>query len=108
MGRQKKTTSEPYQIRISENALKNIDEITGYIAFIKHEPMSAIKVGDAILRQSKGLDNFRMLSGNAKNLLQSQNYTAGQFACLGLSFTRLKKRKFWSWALCTVHESHPL
>ena len=48
MGGQKKTTSEPYQIRISENALKNIDEITGYIAFIKHEPMSAIKVGDAI------------------------------------------------------------
>jgi plasmid stabilization system protein ParE len=50
MGRQKKTTAETYQVRISDNALKNIDEITGYIAFINLEPLNAIKVGDAIIR----------------------------------------------------------
>jgi plasmid stabilization system protein ParE len=50
MGRQKKATSETIQIRISTNALRNIDEITGYIAFINHEPVSAISVGDAIFR----------------------------------------------------------
>ena len=48
MGGQKKATQEPYRIRITENALKNIDEITGYIAFICHQPFNAIKVGDAI------------------------------------------------------------
>ena len=49
MGKQKKATSATYQVRISENAIKNIDEITGYIAFINHEPMNAIKVGDSIM-----------------------------------------------------------
>ncbi|MBL7692286.1 MAG: type II toxin-antitoxin system RelE/ParE family toxin [Flavipsychrobacter sp.] len=49
MGKQKKTTSGPYEVRISVNALLNIDEITGYIAFIAHSPQNAIKAGDAIL-----------------------------------------------------------
>ena len=49
MGRQKKTASAAYQVRISDNALKNFDEVTGYIAFINHEPFNAIKVGDAII-----------------------------------------------------------
>jgi len=36
-----------YEIALSENALKNIDEITGYIAFINHQPLNAIKIGNA-------------------------------------------------------------
>ena len=48
MGRQKKTAPKSYQIRVSVNALQNIDEITGYIAFINQQPLNAIKVGDAI------------------------------------------------------------
>ena len=32
MGLQEKTTSKNYEIRISVNALQNIEEITGYIA----------------------------------------------------------------------------
>lgn len=48
MGKQKKATPKTYQVRISNNALHNIDEITGYIAFINHQPLNAIKVGDAI------------------------------------------------------------
>ena len=50
MGRQKKTTTETYPLRISINALQNIDEITGYIAFINHQPLNAIKVGDALFK----------------------------------------------------------
>jgi plasmid stabilization system protein ParE len=46
MGWQKKTTSKAYPVRITLNALQNIDEITGYIAFIKQQPLNAIKVGD--------------------------------------------------------------
>jgi plasmid stabilization system protein ParE len=48
MGAQKKATPKAYEIRISANALQNLDEITGYIAFINLQPLNAIKVGDAI------------------------------------------------------------
>ena len=41
-------TSKTYSLRITENALQNIDEITGYIAYIKHQPLNAIRVGDKI------------------------------------------------------------
>jgi plasmid stabilization system protein ParE len=50
MGRQKTTASTAYEIRISTNALQNIDEITGYIAFVNQQPLNAIKVGDALYR----------------------------------------------------------
>ena len=48
MVKQKRTIAKTYNVRLSENALRNIDEITGYIAFINHQPMNAIKVGDSI------------------------------------------------------------
>lgn len=48
MGKQKKTTAKTYQVRITQNALQNLDEITGYIAFINHQPQNAIKVGDEL------------------------------------------------------------
>lgn len=56
MGRKEKAAPKAYQVRISTNALQNIDEITGYIAFINHQPLNAIKVGDAILAQLTGLN----------------------------------------------------
>lgn len=48
MGKQEKTITKTYEVRISANALQNIDEITGYIAFINHQPLNAIRVGDAL------------------------------------------------------------
>ncbi len=50
MGKQKETAPKPRQIRLSITALQNITEITGYIAFINHQPLNAIKIGDAILK----------------------------------------------------------
>lgn len=44
----KEKTSGHYSLRISVNTLQNIREITGFIAFVKHQPMNAIKVGDKI------------------------------------------------------------
>ena len=41
-------TPTTYSVRITENAQQNIDQITGYIAFINHQPLNAIRVGDAI------------------------------------------------------------
>ena len=52
MGRQKKAAPKAYQVRISANTLHNIDEITGYLAFINHQPINAIRVGDAFLELS--------------------------------------------------------
>jgi plasmid stabilization system protein ParE len=50
MDKEKKTTSKTIAVRLSLNALQNIDEITGYIAFINLQPANAIKVGDAIFK----------------------------------------------------------
>lgn len=50
MGRTKGEAPKAYSLRITEHALQNIDTITGYIAFIRHEPLNAIHVGDEILK----------------------------------------------------------
>ena len=49
MDKQKETTRNAYKISISTNAIRNIDEISGYIAFINQQPINAIIVGDAII-----------------------------------------------------------
>lgn len=48
MGRQKKEAAKAYPIKISLSALRNIDEITGYVAFVNQQPLNAITIGDAI------------------------------------------------------------
>jgi len=48
MGNTKEKAPKAYSLRITENALQNIDDITGYIAYIKHQPLNAIRVGDKI------------------------------------------------------------
>ena len=48
MGNAKEKASKTYTLRVTENALQNINEITGYIAYIKHQPLNAIRVGDKL------------------------------------------------------------
>jgi len=48
MGNTKEKAPKAYSLRITENALQNIDDITGYIAYIKHQPLNAIRIGDKI------------------------------------------------------------
>jgi len=48
MGNPKEKTTKPYKVRITDNALQNINDITGYIAYINHQPLNAIRVGDSI------------------------------------------------------------
>jgi plasmid stabilization system protein ParE len=50
MASSKEKTPKAYPVRITENAQQNFDQITGFIAFIKHQPLNAIKVGDAIFK----------------------------------------------------------
>jgi plasmid stabilization system protein ParE len=48
MGHQGKTSPKNYEVRVSVNALQNIEEISGYIAFVKQQPLNAVKVGEAL------------------------------------------------------------
>ncbi|MBW6492931.1 MAG: type II toxin-antitoxin system RelE/ParE family toxin [Lentimicrobium sp.] len=48
MGSTKEKAPKAYSLRVTKNALQNIDDITGYIAFIKHQPLNAIRAGDKI------------------------------------------------------------
>ena len=48
MDNTKEKTPKTYSLRLTENAHKNIEEITAYIAHIKHQPLNAIRVGDKI------------------------------------------------------------
>lgn len=47
MAKQKKGIAKTNQVRVSNNAIKNLNEITGYIAFVNQAPLNAINVGDA-------------------------------------------------------------
>ena len=48
MGSTKEKTPNIYSIRISDCAQQDFDEIIDYIAYIKHQPLNAIHVGDKI------------------------------------------------------------
>jgi plasmid stabilization system protein ParE len=50
MGRTKEEAPKTYSLRVTEHALQDIDNITGYIAYIRHEPLTAIRIGDEIFR----------------------------------------------------------
>jgi hypothetical protein len=66
MGKQKKETPKTYQVRLSSYTLQNIDEITGYIAFINHQPLNAIKIGDAIFKTINKIASNPFLLRNVK------------------------------------------
>jgi plasmid stabilization system protein ParE len=48
MGNTEEKNPKKHSLRVTENALQNINEITGYIAFIKHQPLKALRIGDKI------------------------------------------------------------
>jgi len=56
MGRSKDEAPKAYSLRITKQAFQNIDHIAGYIAYIRHEPLNAIRVGDEIF---KTIDQIR-------------------------------------------------
>jgi plasmid stabilization system protein ParE len=50
MDRSKEEAPKTLSLKITEQALQNIDQITGYIAFAKHEPLSAVRVGEMLFK----------------------------------------------------------
>ena len=53
----KEKASKTYSLRIAENAFQNIDDITAYIAYIKQQPLNAIRVGDKIFETIECIEN---------------------------------------------------
>ena len=49
MGNTKEKTPKTYSLKVTDNALQNLNDITGYIAYIKHQALNAISIGDKIL-----------------------------------------------------------
>jgi plasmid stabilization system protein ParE len=60
MGGKKEKTQSTYPVKISENAYRDIDDIAEYIAYVNHQPLNAIKIGDAIFNTIRriGLNPF--------------------------------------------------
>ena len=48
MGREKAENPKQYTLEISEKYFQNLEEIVEYIAFEKHQPLNAIKIGNGI------------------------------------------------------------
>lgn len=81
MGRTEERTPKAYSLRITDNALQNIDDITGYIAFIKHQPLNAITVGDKIFETIDRIGhNPPWHLGSVKRFPQKEKLTVKRFA----------------------------
>ena len=48
MGNTKEKAPKTYSLRVTESTLQNIDDITGYIATIKQQPLNEVRIGDKI------------------------------------------------------------
>jgi plasmid stabilization system protein ParE len=57
MAVKKEKTSGSYTLRITENAYQHLDDIAEYLAYIKHQPLNAIKVIDAIFQLFEQIAN---------------------------------------------------
>ena len=48
MDNTKEKALKTYSLRLTQNALKNIEKITTFIAHIKHQLLNAVRVGEKI------------------------------------------------------------
>ena len=97
MDRQKKAVSENYRVRISENVIKNLDEITGYIAFINREPINAVKVGDAIIATIERIERNPLAFRECEALRQNLGYIDAPFVFRGSLFIKSQELRLLFW-----------
>lgn len=69
MGGQKKTIATAFKINISNNVVLNIDEVTGYIAFVNHQQISANTIGDTIFDTIERIKKILLLLRNVRKFL---------------------------------------
>ena len=81
MGRTKEEASEDHSLRVTEHALQDIDNITGYIAYIRHEPLNAIRVGDEIFKTINRIEKNPLAFRECEEI-PSKNKTYRKVVCL--------------------------
>ncbi len=80
MGNPEKENPANRKVRVSLQALSDIDKITGYIANVNHQPENAIRVGDRIF------DTFQRIEKNPLAFPECESLQT--------------KKKFYRKALC--------
>ena len=68
MGRKKIENTKQYSLDISENYFQNLEEIVDYIAFEKHQPLNAIKVGNGINKTMSKIIENPLIYSECENL----------------------------------------
>ncbi|KAF2336352.1 type II toxin-antitoxin system RelE/ParE family toxin [Flavobacterium daemonense] len=68
MGRKKIEDTKQYTLDISENYFQNLEEIVDYIAFEKHQPINAIKVGNGINKAMNKIIENPLIYSECENL----------------------------------------
>ncbi|WP_166921526.1 type II toxin-antitoxin system RelE/ParE family toxin [Flavobacterium poyangense] len=68
MGRKEVENSKQYTIDITENYFLNLQEVIDYIAFEKHQPLNAIKIGEGINKTMRKIIDNPLIYSECENL----------------------------------------
>lgn len=60
--------SKQYTLNITNNYFNNLQEIVDYIAFEKHQPLNAIKIGDGINKTMSKIIENPLIYSESENL----------------------------------------
>jgi hypothetical protein len=83
MGKPETENPTPYSLRFSENALRNLDEITGYIAFIRHQPLNALSIGTKFFETIERIKKILLPFVNVKKFQQVRKSIVKLYAPAG-------------------------
>lgn len=68
MGNKTKAIEKTYKIRITDNAIINIDDIVEHIAIEKHQPLNAVKVYDAFFEMFEKIETHPWAYAECKEI----------------------------------------
>lgn len=68
MGRKEAKDSKQYTLSITNNYFHNLQEIIDYIAFEKHQPLNAVKIGDGINKTMTKIIENPLIYSECENL----------------------------------------
>jgi plasmid stabilization system protein ParE len=80
MGETKREAPKTYSLRVSGNALENIEDITAYIAFTQHQPLNAIRVGDKLFATIEWIGQNPLVFRECEEIPTRPKFTVKQFA----------------------------
>ena len=68
MGRKKDENPKQYTLVVSENYYLNLEEIVDYIAFEKHQPLNAIRIGNGINKTMNKIIHNPLIYSECENI----------------------------------------